>query len=301
MNPDFERAAFKLKEGEVSEPVLTDKGWHLIMVEEKAPEKTLEFDLAKDKIVAKLTEEKAKRGIDRDVEEFYEQVYRSEDLERLARKFGYEVKDAPMLTKNGSLPDIGPDPKVAEEAFSLKIGEISRLLKSGDHYVILKLVEKNKERLPNLDEVRSSVEKDYLKQRALESAQKRANEIIEALKQDPKEAEKIAGQFGLKWEDQDPVSRVAGFAPRLGRSPEVTEMITTVSPDNSLFPKPITVSDGVAVVRLAKVNRAGDEQYSKEAPAFERWILEVRKTDFLKGWIRKLKSKAQIEINRKLL
>jgi len=196
---------------------------------------------------------------------------------------------------------MGSDPTAAEEAFLLKTGEVSKLLKIGDNYVVMKLVEKNKERVPALDDVLKTVEADYLKKLAIDHAKKQAEEIIEALKKDPNEADAVASKLGLKWDEKDPVSRTAGLIPGLGKSPQVSEMLTDLTQVNPVFSEPLIIPDGVAVVRLVRIDRASDEKYAKEADEFEKWVVEVRKTDFLKGWVRRLREKAQIDINRRLL
>lgn len=301
MNRDFEKAAFKSEVGLVSEPVLTGRGYHLIKVEEKTPEKQLDFQSVKDKIVKKLAQEKARKMIDGKADDFYEHVYRSEDLEGEAKKADLKVKDSGPVSRNGEIPGVGSNAEVLEEAFQLKTGEISKLLRSGDDYVIMKLVRKNKARMPSLDDVRSLVEKDYLKHEGFERAKQKAEGIIDTLKKDPADYAQAAQQVELKWQELDPVSRTTGLVPRLGRSPQVAEMLTTVSQANPIFPEPISVTDGVVVVRLAEVERADESRYTKEAPQFEKWVLEVRKTDFLKGWVKRLRDKGKIDINRKLL
>ncbi len=55
------------------------------------------------------------------------------------------------------------------------------------------------------------------------------------------------------------------------------------------------------MIRLIDLQRASDEQYMKESGSFESWIREVRKTEFLKGWLRVLEDKAKIDINEKRL
>lgn len=301
MDPKLEQVAFKLDAGQVSDPVLADDGYHLIRVDENVPEKKLDIALAKDKIKSKLAEQTARNEVNKLAQDFYEQVYRSENLDDQAAKFGHTVRKAGLITRNGSLPDVGVDPKIMEEAFRLKTGEISRLMKSGDNYVVMQLEKKIDERLPNLDEVRKSVEQDYLKQVALEAAEKKVSEVITALQKESSDPNNVARQFGLEWKDLDPVSRTTGLVPELGNSPQVGEMLTSVSPAVPLFSQPIPVSGGVAVVRLSKVERASDSQYEKEARNFEKWVLEVRKTDFLKGWVQRLREKAEITLNDKLL
>ncbi len=58
MLPTFENAAFALEIGEISDPVQTDYGFHIIKVEEKKEEKEANFEENKDKIKDILLEEK---------------------------------------------------------------------------------------------------------------------------------------------------------------------------------------------------------------------------------------------------
>jgi peptidyl-prolyl cis-trans isomerase SurA len=54
MVPEFEKAAFSLKMGEISEPVKTEYGYHLIKVEQHQPSRAPTFESAKEKVRARL-------------------------------------------------------------------------------------------------------------------------------------------------------------------------------------------------------------------------------------------------------
>ncbi|QSX06067.1 peptidylprolyl isomerase [Sedimentibacter sp. zth1] len=58
MVPEFESAVFAMKVGEVSEPVKTQFGFHIIKLDEKEEQKELSFDEAKTEIENKLKYEK---------------------------------------------------------------------------------------------------------------------------------------------------------------------------------------------------------------------------------------------------
>ncbi|MDX2155903.1 MAG: peptidylprolyl isomerase [Hyphomicrobiaceae bacterium] len=59
MVPQFEEAAFKLDKGEVSLPIKSQFGWHLIRVEDKRQRGAPAFDAIKERIIASLIHRRA--------------------------------------------------------------------------------------------------------------------------------------------------------------------------------------------------------------------------------------------------
>lgn len=62
MVPQFEEVVFKLAKGEVSDPVKTQFGWHLIKIEDKRFKQPPAFDIVKDRIIQSQLLQKAQQS-----------------------------------------------------------------------------------------------------------------------------------------------------------------------------------------------------------------------------------------------
>ncbi|MFP2961194.1 peptidylprolyl isomerase [Myxococcus sp. 1LA] len=69
MVPAFERAAFALPEGGVSEPVRTNFGWHVLKVEERRAVAAESYEEMRSKLEGKLLQEKTEKFLDQYVAE----------------------------------------------------------------------------------------------------------------------------------------------------------------------------------------------------------------------------------------
>ena len=81
MVPEFEKAAFELKNpGDVSEPVKTQFGWHIIKLEEHIAESTAPFEEVKPRILQQLRDQKTQQLLMDKAKEL-EEVYKVERFE----------------------------------------------------------------------------------------------------------------------------------------------------------------------------------------------------------------------------
>ncbi|WP_430408868.1 peptidylprolyl isomerase [Kordia sp.] len=139
----FESAAFNTKKGEISMPVRTQYGYHIIKVtdvRENAGEVTVAHILLLDKENDENKEDPAQK-----IKDIYSQITSGSDFGAMAKKYS---EDRSSGVNNGKLPKFGRGRLRSKEfedvAFSLKeVNEISKPFKSEFGWHIVKLISKH--------------------------------------------------------------------------------------------------------------------------------------------------------------
>ncbi len=118
----FEEAAFKAAKGELLKPVLSDFGYHIILVTDVRPEKGKPLAEATPEIEGELKKQKAQRKFAELAEKFTNAAYeQSTSLKAAAEVAGLAVKQGPFVSKGqGSLPPFN-NPKLTQALFSSEV------------------------------------------------------------------------------------------------------------------------------------------------------------------------------------
>jgi peptidyl-prolyl cis-trans isomerase C len=102
MVPEFDKVAFSLKKGEVSDPVKTQFGWHVIKVTDKKEARTVPFSEAKEMIVAQLEQGKIRSAM----QEWLKKQRESVKIEKMPQN----IEDNPEFAKNSPHGKMGGMP-----------------------------------------------------------------------------------------------------------------------------------------------------------------------------------------------
>ncbi len=152
----FEEGALALKEGEISHPVRTQYGVHLIRLEGK---RIRSFEDTREELRAQLTRERFASKAKERLEQLRKRAGERGDLAAAARNLGLKVQTSqPFLNEPSAvipgLPDAGP---LVGEAFNLKVGQVSKLVPTGPTFTVFRVQEERPVAVPPLAEIRDRV------------------------------------------------------------------------------------------------------------------------------------------------
>lgn len=211
MDPQFEQVAFKLPAEEVSEPVRTPFGFHLIEVTRIVQEQRQPFEAVRDELAAELRREQAEGELLERADELHNLAFEyPESLTPAADALGLEVRTTPPFDAGGL--DEGPAAHdgFVEAAFSKQVlaeGLNSDLITLDDtRYAVLRLRSHQPAENRPLDEVREQIVAELREEKARDMARKQGEAIVEALRAGT-DREALAAEHSLEWDRSSAVSR----------------------------------------------------------------------------------------------
>jgi len=150
MEKAFEDAAKTLKQGEVSEPVKSSFGYHLIKVTELVPGKTKPFDAVKDEVTKAYQKSQADNGFYEAGEKLAELSYQNPDnLQVAADALGISIKKSALFNKDKG-DGIASEDKVRSAAFAEEVlqGNNSAPIELGTERLIVLRMQEHKPAAP---------------------------------------------------------------------------------------------------------------------------------------------------------
>ena len=214
--PEFEKAAFSLDKGQISDLIRTQYGFHIIKVLDKENAHTQPFDQVKDTIRAPLMLQEADKQASDAADQLAKAIRQSNkvSLDDLAKQYHLTLSETRPVSATDPVLELGNSKEVKDAIVRLRPEELSLPLRTDRGYVVLSVKQIFPAHQGSLEEVRSQLIDDLKQEESAKLAKTKAEELAKRVKAGEK-FDSAAKALGLDAKSSESISRndsIAGAA-----------------------------------------------------------------------------------------
>jgi peptidyl-prolyl cis-trans isomerase D len=296
MVPEFDKVAFSLQPGQLSDVVKSQFGYHIIKVTGKKAAETKTLEQVRSQIEDQLKYEQAQAAAQKLADQVAGELKKPADFDSVARARGLQTGESGLFQQDEPIAGIGMAPAIGQQAFQMKEGEVSEALRTPQGFAFITVTGKQDPYLPKLDEVKNKVRDDVLRQKSIEAARQKAATLNAAMKSG--DFEKAAKAAGLEVKTTELITRGAPIGDA-GVSPAL-EAAAFALPSGGVS-DPIVTDTGAAIVKVIERKDVSADELAKQKDSLRSEILNERKNKFFASYMTKARQRMKININRETI
>jgi peptidyl-prolyl cis-trans isomerase D len=205
--PEFEKTAFGQAKGQISDPVQSSFGFHIIQTEDKEDAHLKPLSEVKDAIEKSLKDDKAKTELSK-LSNTAVETAQKQGMEAAAAKNGAHVVQSNPVSRQDVLPGIGPQPALMDAVFTATEKSGAQVAQTPQGTVIFEVTKIEPARSPSFDEVKDRVATEFKGERANDILRRKAQEMADRAHAEHDLA-KAAKEAGATLKTSDLVTRTS--------------------------------------------------------------------------------------------
>jgi len=293
----FEEALFAMQPGEISEPVKSPFGYHIIELENVQPGDVKTFEEARDDLLVEYRHRTAEDIFYSKAERLYEMTFESPDsLEPAAAELDLQIKHIDRMPRSGG-SGLAANPKVIDAAYSVAVldeRENSEPIEVEDgHVVVLRVSAHNEAAAQPMAEVRDNIVNRLKREAARERTGETGAQAVTRL-ENGESPETVAESFDAQFNETRAVSRNATEVPAL-----IKEAVFAAELDNDRSVGGLTLSDGSFAAWILTSIVPGDAQTlsDEERAQLRQQLARAAGGEDLSAYIAQMRGSAKIVVN----
>jgi peptidyl-prolyl cis-trans isomerase D len=267
--PEFEKTAFSLPKGQISDLVKSSYGFHIIRIDDKQEAHMKTLDEVKDTIEPVLKHQKGLQVAQKKAEDLLKQA-RAQGLDAAAATAGVQVVTTDFFSRKDMLPGLGPAQQFMDAVFTAEDKSPPDVAPASQGIAVFQLLGVKPPATPTFQEIRSKVEQEFLGERSSVLLAQKTQELSDRAKSEH-DLKRAAKELGATLKTSDLVLPD-------GQVPDVGSMSGPASVAFNLKPGEIsgpinTGSDG-AVLQLVESQQPTEADFAAKRDQIRDSLLQ---------------------------
>jgi len=294
--PEFEKSAFSLPKGQISELVKSSYGFHIIRVDDKQEAHAKSLDEVKSEIEPIVKHQLADQAAQKKAGELLKQA-RSQGMDAAAAAAGVPVVTSDFFTRRDLLPGLGPASQLMDTVFAAQentydVGSATTGL------VVFQLLGIKPTSTPTFEEAHSRVEEEFKNERSGTLLAQKAQELSDHAKAEH-DLKRAAKELGATVKTSDFVLPDAQV-PDVGSMSGQASVAFTMKPGE--ISGPINGGANAVVIAVLEDQKPNDADFAAKRDQIRDQLMQGKQQEIFSLFISSLRDQMekskQIKINQ---
>ena len=290
----FEDAVMAMKKGEVTGPVQTQFGYHIIKVEDIKEARTKPLDEVRDQIKENLIRNASTALAHEKGLSVMDQMPYDVNLAQYAADHSLTAKNSGFFSLDQNIPGIGGTVKLREALFALQKGETSEMTELEGKFYIFQVADRKDSYLPKMDEVADRVKTDFVAYLAKEKAGKAGEDYLAELRKGKTWSE-LALEKNVKPDETDFFTR-NGTINEIGYDPSLNQALFDLNREKPYLENVFKNDEGAFVIKWDSYQEIDQNKFKEEKEKYRSSLLQKKHMRTFENWLEALRKDAKIEI-----